>query len=659
MTALSQRRVLLVDDDAQQRKLLAIHLTQRGFAVETAADGVEAIEMARRQPPDAILSDVRMPRLDGFDLCIAIRSDPQLSAIPVVLCSTQRVGEHDRLLAIDVGANSLMARTADEFTQLIDKIEESVRLGAPAARAVPSHELTSARRTAVRLDRRLAELEAVGEKHRALMDYALDGIAMSDANGLLLDVNRAWLQMLGRSREELVGKSWVELLPVETRHETFADFQKRFAAGESMATKLIRQARADGSLLELDLTVSFATVAGQHVAIAIARDVTERSRNEQQMRQSQKLEAVGQLAGGVAHDFNNVLAVILANCHFLIEDMHLEDPRREDAADICSAAERAVSLTRQLTAFCRKQVMDPKVVSLNSAVGDVWKWIRRAVGEDIHVQSVFDPAAGNAFIDVTQLEQVVLNLVLNARDAMPKGGKLTVETRNVDLDEGYVAAHLGAKAGRYVMLAVSDDGTGMDERTKARVFEPFFTTKEKGKGTGLGLSTVFGIVKQSGGYIMVYSEPGRGTTFKIYLPRVDAPALPALPVAPIAERGAGETVLVLEDDDLVRNAVRRVLKASGYKVLVAHSADEALAICRSHPATIDLLLTDCVLPGTSGPDAVRRLVPLRPSMKVIFMSGFTDHAIVQQGILEPGVHFIQKPFAPAGLAGKIRAVLAA
>ncbi|MGZ7081438.1 MAG: ATP-binding protein, partial [Thermoanaerobaculia bacterium] len=331
---------------------------------------------------------------------------------------------------------------------------------------------------------------------------------------------------------------------------------------------------------------------------------------------------------------------------------------RPDAEDIAAAAERAVTLTRQLTAFSRKQVLEPKVVNLNSAIADVWKMIRRVIGEDVKVSTVFDPAVGNAFVDVTQISQVLMNLVLNARDALPNGGTLTLETRNVELDEEYVATHAGAKPGRYVLLSVSDDGLGMDAQVKSRCFEPFFTTKERGRGTGLGLSTVYGIVKQSGGYICVDSEPGRGSCFKVYLPRVDAEVEPSTARPEEANlRSRGERILLVEDDAMVRAAVDRVLKKHGYAVDVADSPGQAIQRFQDQPHAYDLVLTDVILPLANGREVADALLQLNPRLKVLFMSGFSDHAIVQQGVLDPGVNFIQKPFTPVALARKLRAVL--
>jgi signal transduction histidine kinase len=392
--------------------------------------------------------------------------------------------------------------------------------------------------------------------------------------------------------------------------------------------------------------------------IGIGADVSERRELEDQLRQSQKLEAVGQLAGVVAHDFNNMLTVITGYGDLLLRGLGQADPMRLKVEEIKKAGERASSLTRQLLAFSRKQVLQPKVLQLNSVVADVDKMLRRLIGEDIGLVAVPGPSLGRIKADPGQIEQVILNLAVNARDAMPRGGKLTIETQNVYLGDEYAAQHIAVPPGPYVMLAVSDTGTGMDEKTKARIFEPFFTTKEVGKGTGLGLSTVYGIVKQSGGSIWVYSEMGKGTTFKIYLPRADGVVESDETRSVPAELPQGhETVLLAEDEEQVRRMTRTILEMNGYRVLEASSGNEALAIYKQHEGPIDLAITDVVMPQMSGRELAQSLEALRPGIKVLYVSGYTDDAIVRHGLLDEGIAFIQKPFTPEAFSRKVREVL--
>ena len=387
-------------------------------------------------------------------------------------------------------------------------------------------------------------------------------------------------------------------------------------------------------------------------------DITERKQLEQQFHQAQKMEAVGRLAGGVAHDFNNLLTAILGSADLVLDSLTPTIPERGEIEEIRKAALRAADLTRQLLAFSRQQVIAPTALNPNDVVTNMEKLLRRLLGEDVELRTVLTPEPGTVKADPSQLEQIVVNLAVNARDAMPEGGKLTIETQNVELDEAYTRGHLSAQPGSYVMLAVSDTGIGMDAATQARIFEPFFTTKEKGKGTGLGLATVYGIVKQSDGWIWVYSEPGHGTTFKIYLPRITEAAAPAAPspVPPVSVRGS-ETVLLVEDDEMIRNLVQKVLKANGYTVLVAASGHDALRLAGQHQGRIHLVMTDVVMPGINGREVAERLAAARAGIKVLYLSGYTDDAIVHHGVLEPGIAFLQKPFTPAVLARKVREVL--
>ena len=406
----------------------------------------------------------------------------------------------------------------------------------------------------------------------------------------------------------------------------------------------------------LDSLASVADLISQAIERKRAEEALQQS--EERLRQSQKLEAIGQLAGGIAHDFNNLLTAINGYSDLTLRRLPAEDPLRHNVEEIKKAGDRAASLTRQLLAFSRKQVLQPKVLDLNSAISELERMLGRLIGEDIELRTMLEPELGRVKADPGQLEQVIMNLAVNARDAMPQGGKLTIETENVSLGEEYAGKHIAVIPGRYVMLAVTDTGKGMDEETKARIFEPVFTTKDLGKGTGLGLSTVYGIVKQSGGNIWVYSELGRGTTFKIYLPRVDegAAEYKLRAVSQKAFQGT-ETILLAEDEEMVRKLASQVLGMYGYQVLESANGGAALLMCERHSGPIHLLLTDVVMPEMSGRDVADRLAQLRPEMKVLYMSGYTDNAIVHQGVLNVGAYFIQKPFSPVVLGQKVRQVL--
>jgi signal transduction histidine kinase/ActR/RegA family two-component response regulator len=394
-------------------------------------------------------------------------------------------------------------------------------------------------------------------------------------------------------------------------------------------------------------------------------DITELKRAEEekallqeQLRQSQKVEAIGRLAGGIAHDFNNLLTVIKGYSELSRLRFKEGDPLRENMDEIQNATERAASLIRQLLAFSRRQVMEMKVLDLNTLLRDLDKMLRRVIGEDIALVTLLAEDLGRTRADVGQIEQVIMNLAVNAKDAMPSGGKLTIETANVELDKSYARSHVDVKQGHYVMFSVSDTGVGMTTEVRERIFEPFFTTKEKGKGTGLGLSTTYGIVKQSGGHIWVYSEQGKGTTFKIYLPRVNEP-LEDITKDVLKEKlpRGNETILVVEDEEEVRKLTAKILERQGYRILETSNGDDALLACERRKGPIHLMLADIVMPGMSGSELAKLLKPLYPEIKILYMSGYTDNAVVRHGVLKKGVNYIQKPFTTEGLARKVREVL--
>src|SRR5881628_807776 len=497
------------------------------------------------------------------------------------------------------------------------------------------------------------------ERYRTLVEGVRDIIFALSPEGTIASLNPAFETIAGWRREEWVGRPFERLVHPEDLPLAL-ELLGRVVRGELRPASQFRVRTAKGEYRVGEFSATPQLHEGRLVGIlGIGRDVTERVQLEQQLRQAQKMEAVGRLAGGIAHDFNNILTAITGYADLLLEDLAATDPRRQDAAEIHKAADRAAGLTRQLLAFSRQQVLQPTVLEVNKLVSDLEKMLRRLLGEDVALSTRLAPTTGRVKADPGQLEQVIMNLAVNARDAMPNGGKLTLETSNVDLDESYASDHYPARAGPFVLLAVSDTGIGMNEETQAHMFEPFFTTKEKGKGTGLGLATVYGIIKQSGGFIWVYSEVGHGTTFKLYLPRVEELAERAAAPAPARTRPARgtETVLVVEDEAPVRNVARQVLERHGYSVLEAPSAEAALDIATRYSGTIHLLLTDVVMPGLNGRELASRLADLRPDARVIFMSGYTDDAVTRHGVLEPGSAYVQKPFTPDAIARRVREVL--
>ena len=484
------------------------------------------------------------------------------------------------------------------------------------------------------------------------------------SEGTFLDVNDAFLRLFGYDRDQVIGRNpqmlnmWVNpddrARMVETLRERgrVNGFETAFRA-------------KSGEIRNVIVISEVVDVAGEEYILGLTLDITdhknaeaEKEKLQAQLLQAMKMEAVGRLAGGVAHDFNNLLTVINGYCEILLQKVGEESPMYYEMTEIQQAGERAASLTRQLLAFSRKQVIEPKVVHLDHLVAEMHKMLTRVIGEDIALQATVGKSLGSVKVDPGQFQQILMNLAVNARDAMPGGGKIVIETANVDLDEGYCALHPYVKPGRYMMLAVSDTGMGMGEEVKAHIFEPFFTTKEKGKGTGLGLATTYGVVKQAGGSIEVYSEVGIGTTFKIYLPRVEEEAVKP-PKSDLSRDipGGTETILLVEDEDSVRDLCVRILERLGYKVLRGSNGTEAIAVAHGYGDRIDLLLTDVVMPGMSGAELATQLVLYHPEMKILFTSGYTDDAITRHGILDEGVSFIGKPYTPLALARKVRAVL--
>jgi PAS domain S-box-containing protein len=491
------------------------------------------------------------------------------------------------------------------------------------------------------------------------IEQAAEAMILTSATGEIQYVNPAFELMTGYRREEVLGKNPRILASGKHDAEFYAALWKTLRAGKVWRGQ-IQNRRKDGAVFTQETTISpVCDDAGTTVSyVGLGRDVTVEVKREADLRQSQKMETIGRLAGGIAHDFNNLLSVIIAYADVVLEELREEDPLREDVKNIRDAGDRAAALTRQLLAFSRKQVLQPAVLDLNGVVEGMTQLVKRLVGENIAIKTLLAPNLRRVRADPAQVEQVIMNLAANARDAMPAGGKLTIETANAELDETYTSAHVAVKPGRYVMLSVSDTGVGMDEGTMSQVFEPFFTTKPVGQGTGLGMATVYGIVKQSGGSIWAYSEPGRGSTFKIYLPEAGGALSPTrLLVEATGKSGTGETVLLVEDEEPVRRIAERILTSEGYRVLVAADGEEAMDIANQAQGKIHLLLTDVVMPKMNGNQLAEKVAERNPRLRVLYMSGYTDDVIVRHGMLKPDTQFIGKPFNSAALRRKVREVL--
>ena len=624
-------RVLIAEDSEDDALLLVRTLRQAGYDVAfQRVDSGSALRAALSHSPwDIVLSDFSMPGFTGLDALKTVRSVDK--DLPFIFVSGS-MGEDTAVAAMRAGAQDYVMKGNLQ------------RLPPAIAR-----ELQDA---AVRRERTTTEgrLQATSQLLRATFASSPLAIIITDVNGRVELWNPAAESLFGWTEKEALGlvEPWVQPVAVPD----VAMLRQQVTAGRRVPGRDVKRQRRDGTLIDVAVSASpIADASGAvHRVLVMAQDIRDRKRLEAQFMQAQKMEAVGHLAGGIAHDFNNLLTVITSYSDFLLEDLGADDVRREEVQQIRSAADAATALSRQLLVFSRNQVLQPQVVSINDVVSGAGKLLKRLIGASVELILALDTDAGLVEVDPGQLEQVVMNLAINARDAMPDGGKLIVETHNEMVDRG------DAVPTPHVTLAVSDTGTGMDAATQARIFEPFFTTKEVGKGTGLGLSTVYSIVQQYDGYIHVYSEPGHGSTFRIHLPRVDAPTAEALAAAapsPELLRGS-EVILVVEDAAAVRSVARQVLERFGYTVLEAPDGATALHLASKLHGNIHLLVTDLVMPGMNGRDLAARFREIRPTAGVLFTSGYTEDTVVHNASLDPGAPYLQKPFTPEALARKVR-----
>jgi two-component system, cell cycle sensor histidine kinase and response regulator CckA len=637
-------RILVVDDAVEHAEMVLEFLrmsdTWRDATMQTARSYEEALDVLLAKPFDVAFFDYMLGARDGLTLLREIR----LRGIDTpVIVLTGRGAE-------DVAVEAMKAGAAD-YLGKANISTETLERGIRHALALHMGER----------QRRQAEdaLRASEERFRALVENSSDALLLIDREARITYVAASFSRHLGWKPEDMLGKSIFGFLHPGDRDHASARMAEALQHPGSNVTAEVRFKHADGSWRIMEgVAVNRLNDPSVGAIIVNARDITERRKLEDQLRQAQKMEAVGELAGGVAHDFNNLLTAILGYCNLMLDEVPRGDPLRADIEEIKSAGERAAVLTRQLLAFSRRQMLQPQIVDINLQVVQLQKLLQRVIGDSVELVTALSPVPPLAKVDPASIEQVLVNLAANARDAMPAGGRLTIETACVELDAAYTLNHTAAVPGRYVMLSMTDTGAGMDGGTRDRIFEPFFTTKQQGKGSGLGLATVYGIVKQSGGYIWVYSEPGQGTVFKVYLPSDQAAA--SRDTGPHDAREAtqrgSETVLLVEDEDAVRTLAREVLLRHGYEVLEARHGLDALRIAEAHPEVIHLLIADVFMPHMTGSDLAQRLLVVRPAMKTLFISGYTDHTIMHQH-LTPGAPFVQKPFSPDVFARRVRGIL--
>jgi len=627
-----RHKILVCDDEKRVRDSLTGLLQDHGYEVVSTSGGKECLHAVSSQRFDLVIMDIIMPDLDGVEVLQRIRG--WYKDLEVIMITGYADKEK---------ATSAFRLKAYDF---IEKPFESKDLLNTVANCLKQVDLKR------EIEKKTQDFDASEEKYRSMMESIKDLVYICSQDYRVEYMNPAMIERIGRdAKGEKCFKAIHDLegkCPWCLNHKT--------SQGKSFEQNIISP--KDNRSYHVS---HFPNVNrdGTFSKVTVFRDTTELKKIEAQLIQSQKMEAIGTLAGGVAHDFNNLLTSILGYSDLIKAGLDKDNLFYEYTEEIIRAGNRAASLTRQLLAFSRKQILQPVVLSLNTVTENIDKMLRRLIGEDVELQTLLESDLGKVTADPGQIEQVLMNLAVNARDAMPRGGKLTIETTNVDLNEDYFEKHgVEVVPGPYVMLAVSDTGCGMDQETQSRIFEPFFTTKEIGKGTGLGLSTVYGIVKQSSGYIWTYSEPGEGTTFKVYLPRVEGDVvLEKKEPTPVVELDGSETVLIVEDDDKLRKLARNTLQHYGYRVLEAENGEAALRVSKEHEGTIHLMITDVVMPKMDGREAAERLQPLYPKMKVIYMSGYTDNSIAHYGVLKAGLNFLEKPFTPERLMLKVRGVL--
>jgi PAS domain S-box-containing protein len=620
--------ILVVDDDRQMLRTIADILRLSGYSPEGALTAAQGLELAERVHPAIALVDLRLPDMDGIELVGRLHALSELTQV-VILTGNASV------------ESAVRALREQSYDYLIKPVQ-------------PERLLDSVGRAGDRWQRRNAEvaMRDSEERLRRIFEHVSDALLITDETRKIIDANAAACELTGLRIEQLRSSSLNEVLP-----EAGAASPNDEPAWRLSVRHGERRLRSrDGEVRIVDVRET-AFAPGLHVHSV--RDLTSQRQLEEELHQSQKMDAIGRLAGGVAHDFNNLLTAITCYSDVLLTTLDETDERREDVREILKAAKRAAALTGQLLAFSRKQILQPTLLDLNAVVTDIEKMLRRVIGEDVRLDTALEPGLWPVRADKGQIDQVLVNLVVNARDAMPNGGALRIITRNVALETSRPHAHGVVDAGEYVALEVSDAGTGIDPAVLPHLFEPFFTTKGPGKGTGLGLSTVYGVLRQSDGHIEVRSVLGEGTSFILYFPRetAAAPPLPETKVARAPENGTA-TILLAEDDASVRELVRMMLSKKGYHVLCASDGEQATEMAAKHGGAIDLLLTDVVLPGLNGREVAERMRAARPELRVLYMSGYTDDAILRRGVLAQRSSLIQKPFSAAELTSRVGELVA-
>ena len=661
------KRILVVDDNPENVHILINNLKAQ-YDIICAVNGQSALESAfSAPPPDLILLDIMMPGMDGFEVCSRLKANADTWGVPIIFV-TALGQEVDEAKGLNLGAVDFITKPfsipivearINAALRLKEEMDRRIMLTRKLENLNQDLEMRVTEKTNA-LKQAHAELQASEKKYRDIYENAPEGIFQTSFEGRFLSANPAMARILGYSSpEDLLADATNIRQQLYVHPEQRDVFIKLLKHQEAIVGYELQFYKKDRQLVWVSISARVVRGdTGQPLFLeGFLTDISERKRLEEQLRQAAKMEAIGNLVGGVAHDFNNLMTAVIGYSDLLLSLLPSDDPSRKPMGLIRKAGLSAAALTQRLLAFSRKQVLQPLVMDLNATVTGTEKMLQRMIGEDIDLSAQLDPSLRPVLADAGQIEQVIMNLAVNARDAMPQGGKLSIETANAVLDEAYCREHIGVHPGPYVLLAVSDTGIGMDTETLSHMFEPFFTTKARDKGTGLGLATVYGIVKQSCGHIYVYSEPGRGTTFKVYLPVADKAFVePAALPKEKEVKGMG-TIMVVEDNATVRELAVAILEEHGYTVLTADCGRACLRQLIDYQGPLDLLLTDVVMPDLNGKALAQKLAERHPGLKVLFMSGYTDNVILRHGVLDQGIHFIQKPFTVHALAVKVREIL--
>jgi len=672
-------KILVVDDKDENLYLLESLLKGSGYDVALACNGKEGLDILHIENFDLIISDILMPVMDGYQFLRKVKANNEFKNIPFIFYTATYTSEKDKELALALGADQFILKPTepDEFLRILREMavnEERMAIEHTAPPLLEDKEVFKlySERLVNKLEKKMMDLEkevaahkkseeklkASESKYRTLIENLPQKIFLKDANSVFVTCNKNYAKDLAISEEEIKGKNDYDFYPKEQAEKYIAEDQ--LVIQSKQAKEFEEEYLINGEARWLDMIKTPVYDENNSVSgiLGIFWDVTERKNLEMQLYQSQKMEGIGRLASGIAHDFNNILTAIIGSAELATLSLEKSEPYYEDFSDILKSAFRASDLTRQLLAFSRKQKLQLKVITINMLVKGLHKMLLRIIEEAFDLNIFLTEDLWKIKVDPGQIEQVIVNLVVNARDAMIDGGHLTIETQNIVIDENYANMQSDIVPGEYVMLSISDSGCGMTEDVKNQIFDPFFTTKIEGKGTGLGLSTVYGIVKQSNGHINVYSEVGEGTTFKIYFPRVieDEDEIVVKENNDVAPEG-NETILIVEDDETVRKLSCKILEQQGYEVLSADTAEKALSMCENTECPVDLLITDVIMPNMNGVEMTELISKRWPDSKVLFMSGYTENTIFQNKVLSPGIPYLQKPFRLIELQLKVREVL--